>query len=158
MGHAYLHSPIGWLKLTASEKELVEIEFLKNKPRKFPDKVSPLLKKSMLQLDEYFTGKRKKFELPVATQGSDFQREVMRLVAKVPFGKVATYGDIARRLGDPNSVRAIGGANGRNKLPIVIPCHRVVGKSGKLIGYSGGIDKKKWLLEHEGSLRQVEMF
>jgi methylated-DNA-[protein]-cysteine S-methyltransferase len=101
------------------------------------------------QLEEYFAGKRLSFDLALAPQGTDFQRRVWFLLAEIPYGSTATYGDIAARAGRPKACRAVGATNGRNPLPLVLPCHRVIGSNGKLVGYGGGIRLKQALLEHE---------
>jgi len=102
------------------------------------------------QLREYFDGKRTMFDLPVSPKGTDFNRKVWTAVARIPHGRVVTYGDIARGIGHPKAVRAVGAANGRNPVPIVIPCHRVIGTGGRLTGYGGGLDLKAKLLRLEG--------
>ncbi len=102
------------------------------------------------QLSEYFDGKRKSFSVPLAPEGTDFQKAVWLALTKVPFGETRTYGQQAEMIGNPKAVRAVGAANGRNPIGIVIPCHRVIGSSGKLTGYAGGLDKKEFLLRLEG--------
>ena len=105
------------------------------------------------QLDEYFTGSRRTFELHVELHGSPFQRRVWQALLDVPYGQTASYGEIARRLGVPTAARAVGAANGRNPVSIVVPCHRVIGASGTLTGYGWGTDRKAWLLDHEARAR-----
>jgi methylated-DNA-[protein]-cysteine S-methyltransferase len=104
------------------------------------------------QLAEYFAGGRTAFELPVAAAGSPFQRRVWELVGRIPYGQTTTYGELATELGDPALARAVGAANGRNPLSVIVPCHRVVGKDGDLAGYGGGLDRKRRLLELEGAV------
>jgi methylated-DNA-[protein]-cysteine S-methyltransferase len=101
------------------------------------------------QLDEYFAGRRWNFTLPLAADGTDFQRRVWTALREIPVGTTITYGELARRIGQPAAVRAVGLANGRNPLSIVVPCHRVIGANGKLTGYGGGLAAKAWLLQHE---------
>ncbi len=108
-----------------------------------------VLQKCITQLNEYFSGKRKLFDLPIQQEGSAFQQKVWNELVKIPFGKTISYLQLAQRLGDAKSIRAAASANGRNKLNIVVPCHRVIGSDGSLIGYGGGLPRKKWLLEHE---------
>ena len=108
-----------------------------------------MLKECIEQLNEYFAGKRKVFDLPLNPQGTDFQKRVWAELQKIPYGKTVSYLDIARNIGDVNSTRAVGNANGKNKLNILIPCHRVIGINGKLTGYGGGLWRKQWLLELE---------
>jgi methylated-DNA-[protein]-cysteine S-methyltransferase len=101
------------------------------------------------QLDAYFAGELEVFDLPLALHGTEFQLRVWEQLAKIPFGQTISYSELARRLGDPKLVRAVGLANGRNPVSIIIPCHRVIGADGSLVGYGGGLERKKWLLEHE---------
>lgn len=101
------------------------------------------------QLKEYFAGQRKKFEVPIDPMGTDFQKAVWKELSKVPYGKTINYGEQAKRLGKPNAARAVGAANGKNPIGIIVPCHRVIGASGSLTGFAGGLDKKKFLLELE---------
>ena len=107
------------------------------------------------QLFEYFAGKRDEFDLPLAPEGTEFQQEVWRAVAAIPYGETRSYGDIARQIGRADAVRAVGAANGQNPLPIVIPCHRVIGSDGRLTGYGGGLPLKKSLLELESRQRAL---
>ena len=102
------------------------------------------------QLEEYFAGARRAFDIPLAPGGTDFQRRVWGELSRIPFGETVTYGELATRVGVPTAVRAVGAANGQNPVSVVVPCHRVVGASGKLTGYGGGIERKRWLLAHEG--------
>jgi len=107
------------------------------------------------QLDEYFAGHRTQFDLPLSPEGTEFQRRVWDALARIPYGTTISYLDLAEAVGDRRAVRAVGGANGRNPLPIVLPCHRVIGADGSLTGFGGGIERKRWLLEHEGALARV---
>ncbi|RME78809.1 MAG: methylated-DNA--[protein]-cysteine S-methyltransferase, partial [Chloroflexi bacterium] len=111
--------------------------------------IPPLLQECIRQLEEYFAGQRQEFSLPLAPQGTAFQQQVWQYLLTIPFGKTVSYGDVARGIGSEKAVRAVGAANGRNPIPIIIPCHRVVGSNGTLTGYGGGLWRKKWLLEHE---------
>jgi methylated-DNA-[protein]-cysteine S-methyltransferase len=104
------------------------------------------------QLEEYFAGTRTAFDLPLAADGSAFERRVWDLLRTLPYGTTTSYGVLARRLGDAKATRAVGAANGRNPIPIIVPCHRVVGARGELTGFGGGLERKRWLLEHEGAL------
>lgn len=101
------------------------------------------------QLDEYFIGQRIKFELPMVMTGTPFQKKVWKALLEIPFGKTLTYQTLTNQLGDPKAIRAVAGANGANKMAIIIPCHRVIGSDGTLIGYAGGLSRKQWLLDHE---------
>jgi len=155
---AYYKSPLGWLGIYGDEKAIHQIKFLDDPELIEGNELPDVIEKCIEQLDEYFAKERKEFDLPLRIEGSDFQREVMRLVGNIPWGRTKSYGDLALQLGDSNSSRAIGNANGRNKLPIIIPCHRVIGSDGSLTGYSGGMSKKKWLLSFEGSIKQIDLF
>jgi methylated-DNA-[protein]-cysteine S-methyltransferase len=101
------------------------------------------------QLDAYFAGERETFDVPMAVHGTDFQKRVWDQLVQIPYGETISYSELARRLGDPKLVRAVGLANGRNPISIIIPCHRVIGADGSLVGYGGGLERKQWLLEHE---------
>lgn len=110
-----------------------------------------VIEKTFEQLDEYFAGKRQDFELPIDPQGTEFQKKVWNELQLLSYGQIVSYKDIAMKLGDINNVRAVGTSNGKNPIAIVVPCHRVIGSNGKLIGYAGGLWRKKWLLNHEQS-------
>lgn len=116
-----------------------------------PPETPPILRRAAAQLAEYFAGTRPRFDLPLAPVGTDFQRRVWAATSAIPFGATATYGEIARKIGVPNAARAVGGALNRNPLAIIVPCHRVVGSSGRLTGYDGGVDRKAFLLTFERS-------
>lgn len=152
---AFFHSPIGWLEITASEAGIHSVLFRDTPP---PENVlaeppgHPLLSTGLVQLGEYFRGQRSAFDLPLAPAGTDFQRRVWQALRTIPYGKTASYLDIARALGDPRAVRAVGRANGQNPIAIIVPCHRVIGRNRRLIGYAGGVWRKEWLLQHEGAL------
>ena len=109
-----------------------------------------VLKEAARQIEEYFAGKRQGFDLPLKPEGTGFQQTVWNELTRIPFGHTITYGELARRIGNPDAPRAVGLANGKNPISIIVPCHRVIGASGTLTGYGGGLDRKKWLLEHEG--------
>ncbi len=153
-------TPIGELVLVASDAGLREIQLpLPSRLRpaigttEAPD--HPVLAAARTQLGEYFGGKRTAFKLPTDVDGTAFQHSVWDALCDIPFGSIESYGQLAQRVGKPSAARAVGGANGRNALPIVVPCHRVVGASGALTGYAGpdeaGITMKRWLLNHEGA-------
>lgn len=153
-------SPIGELTLVASDRGLAAIHFpCHPQPRAEGARVEgrttnhPVLCETRRQLDEYFAGKRKRFDLPLDFVGTDFQKRVWNELLKIPFGETRTYGEIAEKLGNKNAMRAVGAANGQNPIPIVTPCHRVIGASGSLVGFGGGLETKARLLDHErGSL------
>lgn len=149
-------SPVGVLKLVASDKGLTAILWENDDPKRVrvgfveerPD--HPALLRAERQLNEYFAGKRTKFDLDLDFVGTEFQKRVWAALLAIPFGETKTYGQIARELGKPSASRAVGAANGRNPLSIVAPCHRVVGSDGDLTGFAGGIHSKRYLLALEG--------
>ncbi len=114
--------------------------------------------RAVRQLEEYFRGQRRRFDLELAPEGTDFERRVWDEVLRIPFGATDTYGEIARRLGEPDAARAVGVANARNPVAIVIPCHRVIGADGDLTGYAGGLDRKRWLLDMESGQARLEFY
>lgn len=153
-------TPIGILTLESDGKSLTRILFpqQKIKPngdvqrlKDCPDN-HPVFVAACRQLDEYFAGKRQTFDLPLDPAGTDFQKQVWRKLIKIPYGSTTSYGELAKALGKPTASRAVGAANGRNPLPIVVPCHRVIGSTGKLTGFAGGLKVKKELLTLEGAL------
>jgi methylated-DNA-[protein]-cysteine S-methyltransferase len=155
-----LQTPIGPLRLAASPEGLVTVLFPID-PRELPvlEGTAPArahLAEAGAALEEYFAGRRTRFEgLKLAAQGTEFQRQVWGALSRIPFGETATYAGMARRIGRPSAVRAVGLANGQNPLPIIVPCHRVIGSNGALTGFAGGLPAKKWLLEFEGALPRV---
>jgi len=151
--YCYIETAIGELLLAGDKQTLQLISFPGGKMRKEPEPgwiydEAPF-EQARAQLNEYFSGKRKDFELPLKPNGTPFQLSVLEELQNIPYGKTASYGDVAQRIGRPKAVRAVGAANGRNPLPIVIPCHRVVGSKGDLTGFGGGLDTKKALLDLE---------
>ena len=145
-----LATPVGILQITVNENYIRKIAFT-DQPNGARAS-HPILQKVRAQLLEYFEGERQTFDLPLQPEGTEFQQRVWKALSKIPYGTTITYLELAERLGNPDSIRAAGRANGQNPLPIVIPCHRVIGADGKLVGYSGGINRKEWLLKHEGAL------
>ena len=143
-----VHSPLGPLTLTASETALTGIAFGGGPDG--ADVSSPVLEQAARELSEYFAGKRQEFTVPLAPEGTAFQRSVWEELRKVPYGETASYKDIAVRLGKPGAAIAVGQANSKNPIPIIIPCHRVIGTSGRMVGYTGGLHIKKALLAIEG--------
>lgn len=127
----------------------------RTQPRSLRRGTNDLLNRVAAQLREYFAGTRTTFDLPLEPSGTDFQLSVWELLRKIPYGVTTSYGELARRLGDPKASRAVGAANGANPIPIIVPCHRVVGSKGELTGFGGGLDRKRWLLEHEGALMRL---
>jgi methylated-DNA-[protein]-cysteine S-methyltransferase len=143
-----LETPIGRLGLVASDTALVAVDF-ERVPEAAPAPSHPMLELARTQLAEYFAGRRRSFELPLAPAGSDWQKAVWQALVAIPFAKTVSYGELARGLGRPSAARAVGAANGKNPIAIVVPCHRVIGADGSLTGYAGGVDRKRWLLDHE---------
>ena len=155
---AYFNTPIGWLQLTGSETGISEVTFMAENPTDFPSEIPECLENCHRQLEEYFDGTRRDFDLKLAPNGTEFQQKVWQHLKVIPFGKTQSYLDIALKLGEPTYTRAVGNANGKNPLAIVVPCHRVIGSDGSLTGYAGGLWRKKWLLQFEGITRQTELF
>lgn len=152
----YYDSPVGILELSATDKGLSGLYFVEEKSDN--ENMNEILKNTIKQLDEYFNEGRKKFDLPIDVEGTEFQQRVWGELVKIPFGITKTYMDVAKSLGDRNSLRAVGLANGKNKISIIIPCHRVIGTDGKLTGFGGGLWRKKWLLDHEATYIQASLF
>ena len=156
MRYCYVDSPIGKLLVAGDEEGLRYISFPKSKKKVAPDpdwiEDRAFLRDAVEQLERYFQGKLKTFNLKLAPRGTPFQLKALKELEKVPYGETVSYGELARRIGNPKACRAVGGANARNPLPIVIPCHRVVGSNGNLTGFGGGLDVKQALLDHEQGL------
>jgi len=154
MAIGFYDSPAGLLKITATELGISEVSFVSNQsndPMVVQDQDS-IVENGIRQLKQYFEGQLKAFDLPLDPIGTPFQKQVWHSLKQIPFGKTVSYLDIAKLLGDPNKIRAVGGANGKNPIAIIVPCHRVIGSDGSLTGYAGGMDKKRWLLQFEGGL------
>jgi methylated-DNA-[protein]-cysteine S-methyltransferase len=152
-----LDSPLGGLRLVTEDGlHLTEILLLDGPgvPPPADATACPLLERASHQLAEYFAGRRQRFDLPLRPVGTPFQQRVWQALQQIPYGATRSYLEIARAIGQPTACRAVGGANGRNPLPIVIPCHRVIGARGALVGFSAGLDRKVWLLRHEAELGQ----
>jgi methylated-DNA-[protein]-cysteine S-methyltransferase len=155
LAHKQTASPVGRLTLVASESGLVAILWENDRPNRVRleetalDERHPLLLETERQLNEYFASARKDFSIPLDMRGTPFQKHVWEALLGIPFGETRTYGQLAKQLGNPNSTRAVGAANGRNPISIIVPCHRVIGSSGKLTGFAGGLDAKATLLDLE---------
>jgi methylated-DNA-[protein]-cysteine S-methyltransferase len=143
----YHQSPVGVLKIQCTDADIVLIHFVKDAGIENDHHL--LLKKCAGQLDEYFAGKRKDFDLPLNQQGTSFQQNVWNHLLNIPFGKTISYLQLAKQIGDVKAIRAIAATNGKNNIAIIVPCHRVIGSDATLVGYAGGLWRKKWLLEHE---------
>jgi methylated-DNA-[protein]-cysteine S-methyltransferase len=158
-----IDSPVGRLMLAAADEGLRAIEFHASRHpiargRDWVDGTHPLLDAARRQLGEYFEGRRTAFDLPLAPEGTPFQLEVWHRLAGIPYGQTISYAELARRVGRPAASRAVGAANGRNPLPILLPCHRVIGADGSLTGFGGGLPVKRFLLELEGALSRQDLF
>jgi methylated-DNA-[protein]-cysteine S-methyltransferase len=155
--YCYLESMVGRLLVAGDEHGLRYISFMKGKNRITPEmdwrEDRPYLGEAIRQLDLYFQGRLKQFTLKLAARGTPFQLSVLRALQEVPYGETVSYGELAKRIGKPNASRAVGAANARNPLPIVIPCHRVIGSDGSLVGFGGGLEVKKKLLDLERTHR-----
>ncbi|HEX7406425.1 MAG TPA: methylated-DNA--[protein]-cysteine S-methyltransferase [Candidatus Binatia bacterium] len=158
-----LKTPVGVLQVAASDDAILYIELPRRRGseprferwlhgRLLRRGETPVLRAALAQLRQYFAGKRRRFDVPVDPAGTEFQQRVWRLVADIPYGETVSYGRLAAELGGPELARAVGAAVGANPIPIVIPCHRVIGADGSLTGYRGGLQMKIWLLRHEGAL------
>ncbi|MGZ8829494.1 MAG: methylated-DNA--[protein]-cysteine S-methyltransferase [Thermoanaerobaculia bacterium] len=157
MWHSYAPSPIGDLLLVASEEGLVRVEFAgaaapDDAPRD-DKRLAPVVR----QLAEYFAGERTDFDITLAPRGTPFQLDVWRTLQRIPYGETRSYADIARSIGRPTATRAVGAANGANPIPIIIPCHRVIGSNGSLTGFGGGMGVKRRLLDLESGLGMLPM-
>jgi len=150
----FFRSPLGWIRIEGGPKGIEAIDFCNIAPRSsqksLEAKSLPVLRETMHQLQEYFGGQRKQFTFRMNLKGTAFQKKVWSALQRIPYGEVRSYETIAYEMGNPRAVRAVGMANSRNPIGIAIPCHRVIGKDGMLVGYAAGIERKLWLLEHEG--------
>lgn len=146
-------SPIGVIEIIGTHEAITSILFSEEgkKVNVLHDETPPVLGECYNQLDEYFKGDRHEFTFPYQFEGTDFQKTVWESLTEIPYAETGTYMDIAVSIGNEKAIRAVGSANGKNKLSIVIPCHRVIGSNGKLTGYAGGLWRKEWLLQHEKS-------
>lgn len=152
MYYCYMDTPAGRLLLTGTDR-LESLHFPIGKTRVEPQEYwiedPDKFESARQQLAEYFAGKRKVFDLELNPKGTDFQKKVWRELVKIPYGRTISYGELAKRIGNPSASRAVGLANGKNPISIIIPCHRVIGKNGSLTGFGGGIEVKRFLLDHE---------
>jgi methylated-DNA-[protein]-cysteine S-methyltransferase len=147
----YYQSPLGWIEIQASHDAIRSVVFC-NERKNGESNDLEILTECVRQLDEYFNGQRTVFDLPVKQEGTRFRQSVWNALTDIPFGKTVSYGDVAKMLNHPKSVRAVGAANGKNKVWLIVPCHRVIGANGSLTGYAGGVERKKWLLDHEAKI------
>ncbi|WP_370444658.1 methylated-DNA--[protein]-cysteine S-methyltransferase [Aquimarina sp. AU119] len=154
----YIDTPLGIATITGNKDGITSVSVTKESTNTPSIDIPSHLQNAVSQLHEYFEGKRTDFNLVLNPEGTDFQKKVWNELLHIPFGKTATYLDMAKRLGDPKCIRAAASANGKNPLWIIIPCHRVIGSDGSLTGYAGGLWRKKWLLDHENPVKQQSLF
>jgi methylated-DNA-[protein]-cysteine S-methyltransferase len=147
----YYHSPAGLLKISGTELFICEVSFHDTSQKSQANKkdMPPMIIQCIEQLIQYFNGQRRIFELPLSQPGTPFQQEVWSYLMTIPYAKTISYQQLAIKTGDPKATRAVANANGKNHIAIIVPCHRVIGSNKELIGYGGGLWRKKWLLEHE---------
>ena len=147
----YYHSPVGLLKISGTKDYISEVSFHDTTQKNDGSKkdMPPMLIQCIEQLIQYFNGERRIFELPINQTGTAFQQETWSLLMTIPYGKTISYLQLAIKTGDPKATRAVANANGKNNIAIIVPCHRVIGANKELVGYGGGLWRKKWLLEHE---------
>lgn len=156
-GLAFYDSPVGILEIRSEDDAITRVSFFEGE--KEEEKSTPATEQCVEELEGYFQSRRKFFTLKLKPEGTPFQLQVWEELTKIPFGKTISYEAQAIALGNIKFIRAVGIANGQNPIAIIIPCHRVIGKDGTLVGYGGGVDRKRWLLEHEGAIRhQLALF
>lgn len=153
----YIDSPLGELEISATEDYLTSILFVDAQKKPSPRKaetsfVSAIIEEYITQITEYFEGNRKEFDLRIQHVGTNFQKLVWEKLETIPYGKTISYLELSRRIGNEKAIRAVGTTNGNNKFNIIVPCHRVIGSNGSLVGYGGDLWRKKWLLEHEAKV------
>jgi methylated-DNA-[protein]-cysteine S-methyltransferase len=146
---AFAKTLLGWMSVETNGDAVTRVSFVKRAPRNSKTKMSPLQQKVFQQLAEYFDGKRKTFDIPLSLQGTEFMQTVWKELQKIPYGETRAYKQIAQRIKNPNACRAVGMANNHNPISIIIPCHRVIGANGELVGYASGLEIKRKLLELE---------
>ncbi len=156
-GIGYYTSPVGTLLITSLDEKITSVQFTSDEQSE--SSVTPVIAQCVRELEEYFLRGRKFFTVELSLSGSEFQNKVWNELLTIPYGKTISYLQLAIAIGDINSVRAVGLANGQNPIAIIVPCHRVIGKDGELVGYGGGMEKKLWLLQHEGAFaEQLKLF
>lgn len=157
MEKAIINTPLGLTEIQGDENGISKI-YIRDENVEITSKIPSKLKEAVLQLQEYFEGKRTHFTFLLHPSGTEFQKKVWQELLNIPFGKTCSYLELSKKLGDVKAIRAVAAANGKNPLWIVIPCHRVIGSDGSLTGYAGGLWRKKWLLEHENPSVQKTLF
>lgn len=157
MKTVFINTPLGFTEIQGDENGISKIHVM-NEDVEISTKIPEELKEAVLQLQDYFDGKRTTFTFPLNPSGTEFQKKVWKELQQIPFGKTCSYLELSKKLGDVKAIRGVASANGKNPLWIVIPCHRVIGTDGSLTGYAGGLWRKKWLLEHENPIKQETLF
>ncbi len=157
MDTCIIKSPLGFTKITGNDIGIASVTVL-NSEEIVSETIPETLQDCVTQLNEYFESSRKKFNLILNPQGTDFQKSVWKLLEQIPYGKSISYLELSKQLGDVKAIRAVANANGKNPLWIIVPCHRVIGTDGSLTGYAGGLHRKQWLLEHESPNKQQTLF
>lgn len=152
-----INSPLGFTKIIGDIDGIYSVSIL-NSEEKTTDIIPECLEDCVIQLNEYFAGTRKEFNLKLNPEGTEFQKIIWQLLERIPFGKTTTYLELSKQYGDVKAIRAVANANGKNPLWILVPCHRVIGSDGSLTGYAGGLHRKQWLLEHESPYKQQSLF
>jgi len=153
----YINSPIGSLEIKGDDRGVSSIKFI-DEEINFTEEINcSVLKDCVDELNAYFSGSRKSFNVKLNPQGTHFQKKVWDNLIMIPYGETISYSELAERMGDIKSLRAVGGANAQNKIPIIIPCHRVIGKDKSLMGFGGGLQRKEWLLRNEGVLAEAQL-
>ncbi|RYJ43841.1 methylated-DNA--[protein]-cysteine S-methyltransferase [Flavobacterium beibuense] len=158
MAEVYIQSPVGITLIEGDAEGVSKISVLDDDKLMPSQDIPHELEDAAKQLKEYFEGERTGFDFKLNPKGTDFQKKVWKALLEIPFGKTTSYQDLSVKLGDVKAIRAVAGANGKNPLWIVVPCHRVIGSDGSLTGYAGGLWRKKWLLEHENPVKQQSLF
>ncbi|MCX6250004.1 MAG: methylated-DNA--[protein]-cysteine S-methyltransferase [Bacteroidetes bacterium] len=153
---AFFHSPLGCLEISSNGDKITSLYF--NQELSPQGEVTGIMKECFTELDQYFKGERKTFTVDIDLEGTEFQKKVWMELMKIPFGDTISYLELSKRVGDIKSVRAVGNANGKNPVSIIVPCHRVIGSNGKMIGYGGGLWRKRWLLEFERTHTRKDLF
>jgi methylated-DNA-[protein]-cysteine S-methyltransferase len=157
MASCIIESPLGYTKIIGDEDGIQSVTVLNSK-EKITDIIPESLEDCIIQLKEYFEGLRKQFQLKLNPEGTPFQKRVWDELLNIPYGKTVSYLELSKKLGDVKAIRAVANAIGKNPLWIIVPCHRVIGSDGNLTGYAGGLQRKQWLLEHEGPYTQTSLF
>lgn len=157
MQECFINTPLGITKIVGDENGITRVSVLDAKGN-LSEVIPVQLQDCVSQLQEYFNGSRKHFKLKLNPKGTDFQKEIWSLLLEIPFGKTTSYLELSKKYGDVKAIRAVANANGKNPLWIIVPCHRVIGSDGSLIGYAGGLHRKQWLINHESLSKQQSLF